>query len=394
MPRLLFVDDEPNVLSSLTRVVAAHGLECEVETAGSAVDALLRISDGGIDIVVTDVRMPGMDGIELLTRLKGSADTQQIPVIMLTADADRSVKNIAIELGALEFVNKPADPDELIARLRNVFRLKAYQDQLAEQNRILSRQVVQAQKMEIAGLLASGAAHDLNNILSGILGNTELTMMKTSDPAVQLGLERVTEAATHAAQLVRQILQLGKRDSAVAGPLDPGHVISDSLDLLTVSIPPGVTVEWTDPRLAVRINVESTALCQVVMNLMINALHAIGEQGTLRLTLSECSLALERVAEHEGIEPGDFVRIEVADTGHGMDKEVRARIFEPFFTTKGEGKGTGIGLSVVNRIVGDYGGFIEVDSEPGKGTIFSVFFPAAGVPRIETGHVSDVTVNR
>lgn len=374
MHRILFVDDEPTILKSLQRMVRSHSLEVETEAATSVDAALERINLGGIDVVVSDVRMPGRDGIELLTRLKGNSVTQNIPVIMLTGDGDSTVKNVAIELGAVEFINKPADPTELLARLRNVMRLKSYQDQLLSQNNILTAQLIEAQKMEIAGILASQAAHDLNNILDAILGNTELAPYKTQDQNVQGELRRVVDAAQHAGRLLRQISNLGRHDHKAAHISDPCLVIEECLDLLRLIVPQDITVEWVNPHLSVSTGVEATAMHQVVMNLVINAVHAMGTSGFLSLKVYKKEFSLDEVAE-KGVAPGCYVVVSVCDTGCGIDEAVRPHIFEPFFTTKDADKGTGIGLSVVDRIVCDQGGFVEVVSSVEGGTTFSVHLP-------------------
>ena len=376
MQRILFVDDEPAVLSSLQRMVRAHAIQAETEGVDSANAALKRVARGDIDIMVIDVRMPGMDGIELLTRLKANVATQQIPVIMLTGDSDSAVRNVAIELGAVEFVNKPADPEELAARLRNVARLKAYQDQLVEQNNELARQVVQAQKMEIAGILASQAAHDLNNILASILGNTELAMFKTDDQELQQRLEKIVDAAQHARHLLIQILDLGRRTSDASTQTDPGAVIDQCLGMLGVTVPRGITINWTNPHLSLRVRVEPTAFYQIVMNLAINAAQAMGDSGRMTIELTEAELRREDVVEHDGVSAGQFMVLRLSDTGCGIDSDTVARIFEPFFTTKGLKQGSGIGLSVVHRIVTDHGGFIKVSSVPGEGTTFTIALPA------------------
>jgi signal transduction histidine kinase len=378
MHRILFVDDEPAIPKSLQRMLRSYAVEAETETAGSADEALERIARGGIDVIVSDVRMPGMDGIELLTRLKANPATQNVPVIMLTGSGDSTLRNIALELGAAEFINKPADPTELCARMRNVMRLKAYQDQLVSQNDILSAQIIQAQKTEIAGILATQAAHDLNNILGAIVGNTELVLHKTSDCDVHPQLQRVIQAAQHAARLVSQIRDLGRRYSEEVKASDPCAVIEECLDFLRVLVPNGMAVDWVNPHLQVRTGVETIALHQIVMNLVINAVHAMGDSGTLSLKVVERDMALEETAPRS-LAAGHYVVISVSDTGCGIDASIIPHIFEPFFTTKNKGQGTGVGLSVVSRIVRDKGGFVSVESSPGSGTTFAVHLPAVDV---------------
>lgn len=375
MHRILFVDDEPAITKSLQRMVRSYAIEAETESANSAHEALERIVRGGIDVIVSDVRMPGMDGIELLTRLKANAVTQNIPVIMLTGDADTTVKNVALDLGASEFINKPADSTELCARLRNVIRLKAYHDQLAQQNEILSAQIIQAQKMEIVGILASQVAHDLNNVLTAILGNTELALYKISDRSVQPELQSMIQAAQHAARLVSQIRNLGRRSSGEAQSCDACSVIEECLDLLRVLVPDGIAVNWVNPHLHIHAGVQATSMHQIMMNLLMNATHAMGDAGRLSLQVTERVLTLDEVTD-DAVAAGRFVVISVRDTGCGIDAAVLPHIFEPFFTTREEGQGTGIGLSVVHGIVRDKGGFVRVDSSVGAGTTFDVYLPA------------------
>jgi signal transduction histidine kinase len=162
-------------------------------------------------------------------------------------------------------------------------RLKAYQDQLVRQNEVLSAQIIQAQKMEIAGLLASQAAHDLRNVLTAIVGNTELVLYKTSDWGVHPELQRVIQAAQHASRLVHQISDLGRRQSNDTPTCNPSVVIDECLDLLQVLVPTGIAVDWVNPNSRDRAGVDKTALQQVVMNLIINAVHAMDESGTLAL---------------------------------------------------------------------------------------------------------------
>lgn len=381
MNRVLLVDDEINVLEGLQRKLHPERLYFECEAVTSGADALDRVGRGGIDAIVTDIKMPGMDGIDLLTRLKANPATQHIPVLMLTGMCEGDARRLTLQLGAYDFVAKPADPHELTARLRNALRLKSYEDQLRAQNRILEEQVFQLQKLEVIGILAGGVAHDLGNILGSIGGHTELAAVdiKEDSPAWK-HLQSVMESVDHAAKLARQILTIGKRTDTGRMACDLGAIIDECLRMLGASITPELTVEWDSRGLQATLSADPTQIRQVVMNLCINAIQAMDGRGRLRLAMKVQDLDPVEASEIGGISAGRFLELSIADTGHGMDAATMTRIFEPFFTTKGSGRGTGLGLTVTEQIVRNHGGGIRVDSELHRGSTFKIYFPLGCAP--------------
>jgi len=393
MKRLLFVDDEPNVISGLKRQLNKLLEDCEIAGANSAKEALELIEKTAFDTIILDIRMPGMDGIELLPLLKDNPKTRFIPVIMLTGCSERELKRKALDLGAYDFVNKPADPYELTARLKGSLRMKSYEDQLRNQNMILEQQLFQAQKMELIGLLASSVAHDLNNILSVIAGNTELAAHKARTlPSVQSDLDLVLKSCHHGASLVKQILWLGRGADSEYEVHDLRQIVDESLTLLSALIPKSVEVVWSKPDAPCMASIHETQMIQVLMNLITNAIHAMNDVGTLTIDIA-CGQYVpdaEELSEH--LNPGLYHKISVSDTGSGMDQDTINRVFESFYTTKPKGKGAGIGLSVVNRIVKRLGGHVTVESAVGVGTTFHVYLPAvettADVGNQEEGEAS------
>jgi len=377
MSRLLFVDDEPNVISGLKRQLNKLLEGYDIVGAYSGKEALELIERTNFDTIVLDIRMPGMDGIELLALLKANPKTKFIPVIMLTGCAERELKRKALNLGAYDFVNKPADPYELTARLKGSLRMKSYEDQLRDQNIILEQQLFQSQKMELIGLLASSVAHDLNNILGVIAGNAELAVHKARNlPAVQNNLNTALKSCHHGASLVQQILWLGRGADSEYEPHDLRQIVDESLMLLSVLIPKSVEVAWSRPNESCIAGIHETQMIQVLMNLITNAIHAMNDVGTLTVNIScnESVQNTEKLSEHLNTELCH--KISINDTGSGMDQATLDHIFDSFFTTKENGKGTGIGLSVVNRIVKRYQGHVTVESTVGVGTTFHVYLPA------------------
>ena len=378
MNKLLFVDDEPNVISGLKRQLKKLLPDHMIVGVNSGEEALQHVEKSAFDTIVIDNRMPGMCGIELLALLKTNPKTQLIPVIMLTGCAEGELKREALNLGAYDFVNKPADPVELAARLKGSLRMKSYEDQLREQNVVLEQELFQSQKMELMGLLASSVAHDLNNILAVISGNAELAAIKAkNNKDVKANLDVALESCAHGTKLVRQILRLGRGSKSECELHDLKDIIDESLMLLSVIIPKGIEIVWAKPPNAYTVSVDQTQMIQVLMNLITNAVHAMNGSGTLTIGLTEVSTVDDSYLQSENLSLESYLRLSVVDTGSGMDQSTLDHIFNSFFTTKEKGKGTGIGLSVVNRIVKKIDGLVKVESTVGVGTTFHVYLPAA-----------------
>jgi PAS domain S-box-containing protein len=244
-----------------------------------------------------------------------------------------------------------------------------------EGRRLLEAQLFQAQKMESIGTLAGGIAHDFNNILTGILGFTEIAAMSLNpaDPG-RSALDEVRKAGLRARDLVAQILTFSRQREVRQVPLDLGRAVAEALKFLRASAPANIRIERN--LAAGTISADPTQLHQIVLNLCTNALHAMrGGPGTLSVAVEPVAVDEALAATMPKIVPGDYLCLRVTDTGHGMDEETLRRVFDPFFTTKQPGEGTGLGLAVVQGIVSVHGGGITVESQPGLGSTFRVFFP-------------------
>jgi len=240
----------------------------------------------------------------------------------------------------------------------------------------------QAQKMEAIGTLAGGIAHEFNNILSPIMVYTELTLLdlpEDSDSSLRRSMEEVLAASDRARDLIGQILALSRQGEEEPYPLKITPIIKEVTKLLRVALPTTIKIRQhltseTDTVLA-----DPSQVHQVLMNLCTNAGDAMRKEGgVLEVSLQNVVLGPDARSAFPDIAPGGFIRLTVSDTGHGMEQAVLDRIFDPHFTTKEKGQRTGLGLAVVQAIISNYGGGIAVDSEPGKGTRFDVFFPEAG----------------
>lgn len=242
--------------------------------------------------------------------------------------------------------------------------------------RMLQMQLLQAQKMQSVGRLAGGIAHDFNNLLTVMRGYLEVALATVPpDGEVHGDLLEAYRASDSAAALTRQLLTFSRRQVIAPVVLDLNSVVRRVHGMLQRVLGEDIFLEVeTDPSLGL-VRFDPGQAEQVLVNLAVNARDAMPGGGRLELQTSNVHLGADRVGEHPGVEPGEYVMLTVSDTGVGMPPEVQALAFEPFFTTKEAGRGTGLGLPMVHGAVTQNGGTIEVDSTPGLGTTFSIYLP-------------------
>jgi PAS domain S-box-containing protein len=243
--------------------------------------------------------------------------------------------------------------------------------------REMEKKFYQTQRMESIGTLAGGIAHDFNNILGAILGYTEMALTKQNiDDRQRHYLEQVYKAGERARDLVKQILTFSRPQEQERKPVFITPIIKEGIKLLRSSLPTTIKINQKIKDTSIMVLADPTQFHQVLMNLCTNASHAMREKGGIL----DIQLICERIESFETPHPfnliaGDYAKLIVSDTGHGIESAIIDRIFDPFFTTKESGEGTGLGLSVVYGIVKNHGGAIDVSSEHGKGTTVTVYFP-------------------
>jgi two-component system cell cycle sensor histidine kinase/response regulator CckA len=508
--RVLIVDDERDNRRLLEVMLGHEGFV--LSTAASGADALTQIAHLPPDLILLDVMMPEMDGLEVTGHLKGNAATKNIPIIMVTAQDDHGVRLRGLDAGAEDFLTKPVDRAELCARVRNLLRLKIHGDYHDKYSRLLEREVGsrtadlveserlyretfdaapvgivhagldgqwqrvnqrlcdllgyaredlqnsavednllqteeaegeaeafrlmaagmldryvidekryrrrggsfmwgrvkvsvhrdtegqarhfilvvediterreleaqlrQSQKLEVVGQLAGGIAHDFNNILTAILGFGEILIqdLGPDNPATVDVLE-IKKASERAAGLTRQLLAFSRKQILRPNVLDVNEIIGGMEAMLRKLILENVDlVVSLQPHLAA-IKMDLSQLEQIIVNLTVNAGHAMPRGGKLTIETANVKLDESYQQRHLPVTPGDYVMLAVSDTGVGMDQTVMRHIFEPFFTTKEVGRGTGLGLATVYGVVKQSGGDIWVYSEPGHGTTFKIYLP-------------------
>ncbi len=240
----------------------------------------------------------------------------------------------------------------------------------------LQAQFLQAQKMESVGRLAGGVAHDFNNMLGVILGHTEIVMerVKPGQP-FRTNLEEIAKAARRSTALVSQLLAFARKQTAAPRLLDLNETVDGMLKMLQRLIGEDIHLNWLPGSDLWTVLMDPSQIDQILANLCVNARDAIAGVGRVAIETGNVAFDEDYCSSHAGYIPGAYVLLAVSDDGCGMSRETLANIFDPFFTTKETGKGTGLGLATIYGIVKQNGGFVGVDSEPGRGTTFKVYLP-------------------
>jgi signal transduction histidine kinase/CheY-like chemotaxis protein len=241
----------------------------------------------------------------------------------------------------------------------------------------LETQLFQLKKIETIGTLAGGIAHDFNNILTPILGYTDMAMEELPEEStLRFDMEQINNAAIRGKDLVQQILTFSRQVNVEKKPVKLNQVIVEITNLLKASLPSGIEIRKSiDPGVGI-ILADPIHIHQIIMNLCTNAIHAMKNKGgILEIKVDGVVIDQKTASKINNLSIGNYVRIRLSDTGHGMDRRTRERVFEPFFTRKEVGSGSGLGLSVVHGIVSNYNGAITVDSALGKGTSFTIYLP-------------------
>jgi signal transduction histidine kinase len=421
---VLVVDDELGPRESMRMILKPlHN----VFTAEDGVSALKTIQQEPIDLVTLDLRMPGIDGIEVLKQIKKF--NPNIEVIVVTGYGSLKSATEAMKYGVKGYVTKPYNLQEITTlvekaieqrrfnlKLRNFFKetvlsgagngkengtaeaipvngnnlddsktqsnllevtetrfrqMKETQEDTAKENTVLEEKLIHSERLAMVGLLAAGYAHDLNNNLTPMLGNAQLVQnaIQTKYPELkdlQGRLETIVQQIDRASELCRSMLTISRKNESKREPTDVARLIERMMTYTEYRVRADGhrVVTDCDPSLPLMF-VDPRKIEQVFLNLMINAFHAMDRGGVLKIT-----------ARRVSGDVGDMVRVEFSDNGHGIAEENLREIFNPFFSTREKDGGTGLGLYVSKKIVEQHQGTIDVVSAPQQGTTFILEFPA------------------
>ncbi len=372
-------------------------------------DAVIVITDLGQVAYVSQAAVPiiGFTPEEITGRhfsefLYHEDNEKAFSYFMRVLELGESAKDIALRLvrkdGLVAHCEVDATPYKnseltgIIGVVRDVSeRVRAAEElKLGEEKRVdLERQLIQVQRLESLGTLAGGIAHDFNNLLGIITGYSSLLQKrKNNDQKLTRGLASIRKAAERGATLVKQLLTIARETETVFRPVSVNDLIDEITKLLVETFPKTINLSTSLKSDLAAIDADASQLHQVIMNLCINSRDAMPLGGELRISTD----TVEGDAVREKFPAADsalYLALTVADTGTGMSRPVQEKIFDPFFTTKMPGKGTGLGLALVYSIVKSHRGFISVESEQGKGTVFSLYFPIPAQASITAPSVDD-----
>lgn len=405
--RILVVDDTPaniKILHDLLR------MQYSISVATNGADALERAhSEISPDLILLDIMMPGMDGFEVCQRLKSAEETASIPIIFISARGDIEDETKGFEVGAIDYITKPFSPPIVTARVKTHLDLKLAHDHLeelvTERTQELEKaysdlkssheQILHQEKLASIGQLAAGVAHEINNPIGYISSNLgslnryfiKLEEFHSKESAVfklldkheinelnQLKkklkidfiledtkdlIEESVEGIDRIKKIVMGLKNFSRKDQDDFCKANINNCLEDTLHIIWNELKYKVTLKKEFDDLP-QISCYPQQLNQVFMNILINAGHAIEDQGTITIKTWE---------------ENDSIYVRISDTGCGIPQENIDKIFEAFFTTKGPGKGTGLGMSIVAEIIKKHNGKIKVKSEVGKGTEFTLSFP-------------------
>lgn len=275
---------------------------------------------------------------------------------------------------SLRYVNI-ANIDCVVAIVRDITERKLVQ----EEKEKLTEQLHQSHKMDAIGQLAGGVAHDFNNMLNAIAGSAELIKLKKNDPKkIDEYSDLIIKSADKAGYLTKQLLTFSRKAKKSSSNIDVAEVVNETVSLLSRTINKSVSIQIKNNAQKTNITGDSYLIQNCLINMGINADHAMPEGGSLSFTMENIYLDRNYCALSPfNIDPGEYLKLSVEDSGEGIPQEIIDNIFEPFFTTKEQGKGTGLGLSAVYGTVCEHGGAVTVYSEPGKGSVFHIYLPVS-----------------
>lgn len=288
-------------------------------------------------------------------------------------------KSLIFEWKALRPLDKTQFEVEVSLQKANWFGKPAVIDVVRDINdqKLLQEQLLQSQKMDVVGQLAGGIAHDFNNMLTGILGNAEMiNLLCKTESSIKGYAENILKISRRAGELTSKLLAFSRKGKLMSIALDVHEIIQSSVAILERSIDKKITIKTCLQAKKSCITGDPALLENVILNLGINARDAMPQGGQLTLSTQNLSFSeSSKLLNLKILEPGEYLYIEISDTGCGIPKELLSKIFEPFFTTKETGKGTGLGLAAVYGSVKDHKGAIDVYSEEGIGTVFKIYLP-------------------
>ena len=377
--RLLLIDDEDHFRHTLFKRLGKRGLTAR--QAGSGEEGLAMMKAEPVDVVVLDMKMPGLDGIEALKRIK--SEWPQTEVIFLTGHSTTQDGVEGIKSGAFDYLSKPIEFEHLLEKIK-----QAYEKQIRDEERRqeaaykarIEQQMIATERLASLGTLAAGVAHEINNplaIINEAAGYLDLLLKKEELAGMprrsdfEKAVGKISNAVKRARAITHQLLGSVRKHEPVVAEVDLKELAQETLHLVRKEAAnKEIQLIQTEGENLPPIWIDPNQVRQILINLLTNAIHATGSQGTISVHIE---------ADRES------TTLLISDTGKGIPKENMKKIFEPFFSDKPPGEGTGLGLFVTRQIVDKLGGTIEVQSRIGVGTSVNVVLPNRSPMKPEQG---------
>jgi two-component system NtrC family sensor kinase len=369
--KILIVDDDVDSVELLTKRLRAEGYHTSEAYDGE--QALRQVEEYHPDAVILDIRMPKIDGYEVCRRLKGAENTRHIPIIMLTVKRKVPDKVKGLDVGADDYIPKPFDYRELSRRVDYWSTVKKEVDERVSQIRRLEQELIKSERLAAIGQTVASLGHYMKNIIFGLKGGFYLVNTSSQDneaDSLKTGWEMLEKNMGRISDLVLDLLEYSRDREPEYESYSPNKIVNEVCGLIKEKAKEHDVeiVKELDPSIG-EMPLDPRGLHRCLLNLVSNAVDAClfdSSEG------KRWVVQVKTILEHDGT-----LRFDVSDNGCGMDEEVKKKLFTTFFSTK-EGRGTGLGLLIAQKIVQDHAGTIWVKSQPGKGSTFTIRLPHRG----------------
>ncbi len=392
--KLLVVDDEPDIVKVLTKILEISGYE--VCTAGNGVEALQAVKDHNPELVLLDYMMPDINGLDVLRGIKSYSE--DIYVVMVTGRGSEEVAATVMKSGASDYIIKPFEKNQILTVVKDTLRIRqaeikarSLQEELRLLNQDLEKKVeertrdlvmtqerlVHQQNLASLGEMSGGMAHEIRNPLNSISLYAQITIDELSpEDTKREYLDKIMNEVDRINAIVTNLNLFSRRIKREKEPLPLQKPLEAVLRTLSTQfISKGISVDVEIDKGAPEVLGSNEEMEEVFSHLLVNAIHAMPNGGEIHISMRVIRAQAGGEFFPERASQRNYVEVTVRDTGMGISKENLGKIFIPFFTTKTDWQGTGLGLSVVHRVIDDHGGSIDVDSEPGAGASFTFRIP-------------------
>ena len=373
--RILHLEDSPVDCELVHQLLVGDGIECDIVRCENREKFIDGLAKKNFDLIFADCTVPQFSGLHALELARELAP--EIPFIFVSGTIEEDSAIESLRRGATDYVLKGR-----LSRLVPAVRRALAETEERTKNHEMEQRLRQALRLEAVGTLAGGIAHDFNNIMTIIKGYTSLLPVESGQPErVKEIAETIDRASLRGSDLVNQLLTFARKSDGAFSSTAINHHVQEIATMLRPTLPQNIAFELQLAGDLPNIHADPGQVERALINLATNARDAMPDGGTIVVSTSK--VGSDKAPLHSGGETDQYLCLRVTDTGCGMDEATRQRIFEPFFTTKPRGKGTGLGLPVVYGLMQSHDGLVDVQSEPGKGTSISLYFPIPTQPMAE-----------